>query len=157
MMEINATLLGQMITFILFVLFTMKFVWPPIKKAMLERQKNIAEGLQAAEQGRRELELAQRKFKKVIDDAKLEASHILERANERAVQVVEEAKEFARQESQRLLAQANVAIEQDIQNARSVLRQEVASLVIKGAEQILRQEVNSVTHHQLLEELASSL
>jgi F-type H+-transporting ATPase subunit b len=156
-MEINATLLGQIITFIIFVLFTMKYVWPPIKKAMHERQKTIAHGLQAAEQGKRDLELAQRKFKQMIADAKLEASHILERANERAAQVVEDAKEDARKESQRLLSQAQVMIKQDIENARSELRREVATLIVRGTEKILQKEINQQVHHQLLEELASGL
>lgn len=157
MMTINATLLGQIITFAIFVWFTMRYVWPPIKKAMHERQKKISNGLQAAEQGHRDLELAQRHAKKMIGDAKLDASHILERANERAAQVVEEAKEKARVESQRMLDNAELEIIQQSNGAREKLRQDVATIALAGAEKILNKEVDQKAHEKMLTELAANL
>lgn len=156
-MNINATLIGQIITFAIFIWFTMRYVWPPIKKAMHDREKNISDGLQAAEQGHRDLELAQRKSKKIIADAKLEASHVLERANERASQVVEEAKEGARIEGQRLLDNAKAEVDQQFTQARDQLRKEVASIALGGAEKILEKEIDKSAHQKLLHELASDL
>ncbi|MAZ78065.1 MAG: F0F1 ATP synthase subunit B [Legionellaceae bacterium] len=156
-MNINATLIGQIITFAIFIWFTMRYVWPPIKKAMRDREKNIANGLQAAEQGRRDLELAQRKSKQIIADAKLEASHVLERANERALQVVEEAKEEARVEGQRLLDNAKTEVEQQFNQARDQLRHEVVDIALSGAEKILEKEVDKASHKKFLQELAGDL
>jgi F-type H+-transporting ATPase subunit b len=156
-MNINATLIGQIITFAIFIWFTMRYVWPPIKKAMRDREKNIADGLQAAEQGHRDLELAQRKSKQIISDAKLEASHVLERANERASQTVEEAKEGARVEGQRLLDNAKTEIEQQFNQARDQLQNEVVNIALSGAEKILEKEVDKASHEKLLQELASDL
>ena len=156
-MNINATLIGQIITFAIFIWFTMRYVWPPIKKAMRDREKNIANGLQAAEQGRRDLELAQRKSKQIIADAKLEASHVLERANERALQVLEEAKEEARVEGQRLLDNAKTEVEQQFDQARDQLRHEVVDIALSGAEKILEKEVDKASHKKFLQELAGDL
>lgn len=156
-MNINATLIGQIITFAIFIWFTMRYVWPPIKKAMRDREKNIANGLQAAEQGRRDLELAQRKSKQIIADAKLEASHVLERANERALQVVEEAKEEARVEGQRLLDNAKTEVEQQFNQARDQLRHEVVDIALSGAEKILEKEVDKTSHKKFLQELVGDL
>ena len=156
-MNINATLIGQIITFAIFIWFTMRYVWPPIKKAMRDREKNISDGLQAAEQGHRDLELAQRKSKKIIADAKLEASHVLERANERASQSIEEAKENARIEGQRLLDNAKIEVDQQFNQARDQLRNEVVNLALSGAEKVLEKEINKSTHEKLLQELAGDL
>lgn len=156
-MNINATLVGQMITFALFVWFTMKFIWPPITKAIKERQKKIADGLAAAQQGKRDLELAERHVRKIIDEAKLEASHVMERAHEYANQCIKDAKEAALEESQRILARANEKINQQLNQARQSLSHEVASLALVGAEKILGKEVNAETHQASLQQLAKEL
>ncbi|MEM9242442.1 MAG: F0F1 ATP synthase subunit B [Pseudomonadota bacterium] len=156
-MNINATLLGQMITFAVFIWFTVKFIWPPMIKAMKERQRKIADGLAESDRGRRELELADRQVKTMINDAKLEASHILEHANERAVQVIEEAKEQARHESQRLVDQAAIQIEQQTNSAREKLRAEVADIAVLGAGKVLGKAIDANAHADILDQLASEL
>lgn len=156
-MEMNITLLGQMITFAVFVWFTMRYVWPPIMKAMKARQQRISEGLEAAEQGKRELELAQHKSNEIIRDAKAEASHIVEQANNRAAQILEEAKEDARQESQKILNHAQQEVEQLKLSAKEELRNELSSLVVDGAERIVRKEVDAQTHKTMLDELMTEL
>ena len=105
-MEINATLVGQLITFALLVWFTMKYVWPPITKAMTERQKQIAAGLEASDRSKRELEEAEQQALAIIREAKLEASQVIDQAHKRSVRIVEEAKENARSESLRILEHA---------------------------------------------------
>jgi F-type H+-transporting ATPase subunit b len=156
-MDINATLLGQLITFAVFVWFTMKYVWPPITKAMQEREKKIADGLNAAERGHRELELAQHKATEQLRDAKNHAAEILDQAHKRANQIVEEAKERAREEGERLLTIARGDIEQEMQSARQQLRNEVAKLVITGAEKILAQQIDSKLQHALVEKLIAEV
>lgn len=156
-MNINLTLLGQMLTFIVFIWFTMRYVWPPITKAMHERQKRIADGLAAAERGQRDLELAQHKTVELMRDAKLEASQVVEQANKRALQIVEEAKEQARQESQQILARAQTEVEQMVMAAKDSLRKEMAELVVAGAEKIIRKEIDPSVHHKMLSELATEL
>src|SRR3990167_8035414 len=111
-MSINLTLIGQMITFLIFIWFTMRYVWPPIIKAIHDRQKQIADGLAASERGKRELELAQHKSVELLRDAKFSASQIIEQANKRAMQIVEEAKEQARVESQHILDNASREVSQ---------------------------------------------
>jgi len=157
MMEINATLPGQMITFAVFVWFTMKFIWPPITKAMRERAQKIADGLQAAERGQHELELAHHKAAERLRDAKIQAAEILEHANKRASHIVEEAKERARSEGERLLIIARGDIEQELQTARQQLRGEVAELVIAGAEKILKHGVDATTQRDMLEKLITEI
>lgn len=156
-MSINLTLIGQIITFCVFIWFTMKYVWPPITKAMRERQKHIADGLEAAERGQRELELAQHKSVEMIRDAKLEASHIIEHANQRSVQIIEEAKEQARQESQNIVKHANTEVQQMIVTAKESLRNQVAGLAVSGAKKIVQHDIDEKTHERLLAELADEL
>jgi F-type H+-transporting ATPase subunit b len=156
-MNINATLFGQMITFAIFIWFTMKYVWPPIVKAMQERQKTISDGLQAAEEGQRKLELAERQVGNLISDAKLEGAHIVERANERAIQIIEAAKEQARQESKLLLKNAQSDIQQQAYQARETLRQQVVSIALVGAEKVLDKEVDQAAHNQVLKALIEEL
>lgn len=156
-MNINATLIGQMITFAVFVWFTMKFIWPPITRAIKERQQKIADGLAAAQQGKRDLDLAERRAKEIIDGAKLEASHVLERAHERANQSMKDAKDSALAESQRILARAGAQIDQEINQAREALSQEVATLAVTGAEKILDREVDAKAHEAALQQLAKEL
>ena len=152
-MDINATLIGQIITFSLFVWFTMKFVWPPIMKAMQERQKRIADGLAAAEQGQRDLELAQHKSDVMLQDAKLEASRLIDTANQRSLHIVEEAKEKARQEGQRIIANAQVDIEQQSKAAQRDLQRHVAEIAFKMAEKIVQQSLDSATQQHILDNI----
>lgn len=156
-MGINATLIGQMITFIVFILFTMKFVWPPIKQAMSEREKRIADGLASAERGQHELELAQKKAAEKIREAKEQANEIIERANRQGASLVDEAREEARQVAERERTAAEARIEQEVNQARTELRRQVADLAILGAARILEREVDAKAHRAMLDELAEQL
>lgn len=156
-MEINATLLGQMITFAVFVWFTMRFIWPPIIKAMRDREKIIAEGLEAAEQGHHELELARHKAVEYLRDAKIHAAEILEQANKRANLIVEDAKEKAREEGEHLLMVTRNDIEQEVQTARQQLRTEVGKLAVAGAEKILMRAVDAAAQRDLVDRLITEI
>jgi len=156
-MSMNATLFGQAIWFFLFVFFCLKFVWPPISKALEERKQKIAEGLSAADRAERDLELAQEKAAANLKDAKVKAAEIVEQANRRANQIVEEAKENARAEGERIVAKAHAEIDQEVNQAREKLRKEVAALALSGAEKVLGSEVNQTAHKQMLEQLAAEL
>lgn len=151
-MEINITLLGQLITFSVFVWFTMKFVWPPILKVMKEREQHIADGLAAAERGQQALELAQLKADEYLQKAKQQATEIIEQANKRANQMSEESKQQIRIENERLLAIARADIQQEWQAAQQKLRAEVANLVITTTEKILAQSLDSVAQHALVKQ-----
>ncbi len=151
-MEINITLLGQLITFSVFVWFTMKFVWPPILQIMKEREQRIADGLAAAERGQQALELAQVKADEYLNVAKQQAAEIVEQANKRASQMAEESKRQIRAENERLLAIARVDIQQEWQTAQQKLRTEVANLVITTTEKILAQSLDRVVQHALLKQ-----
>lgn len=156
-MEINLTLIGQMITFIVFVWFCMKFIWPPLTKAIADRQAKIAEGLAASDKGKKDLEIAKHRAQNILQEAKLDASQLVEKANKRAVEVVEEAKEKARQESATLLSNAQKEIEQMQITAKETLRNEVVQLSVAGAEKILSKEVDEKTHQDMLKALAEQL
>lgn len=156
-MNVNLSLLGQMITFILLVVFTMKFVWPPLKKALEDRAKTIADGLAAAERGKHELELAGKRSGDVVREAKQHASEIIAQAEKRAGQIVEEAKGAAKTEGDRLLAGAKAQIGQEVFRAKETLRQQVATLVVAGAEKILRREVDAKAHADLLTSIRAEL
>lgn len=151
-MEINITLLGQLITFSVFVWFTMKFVWPPILKVMKEREQRIADGLAAAERGQQALELAQLKADEHLQEAKQQAVEIIEQANKRANQLAEESKQQIRIENERLLAIARADIQQEWQTAQQKIRAEVANLVITTTEKILAQSLDSVAQHTLVKQ-----
>ena len=151
-MEINITLLGQLITFSVFVWFTMRFVWPPILQIMREREQRIADGLAAAERGQQALELAQVKVDEYLNVAKQQAAEIIEQANKRASQMAEESKRQTRAENERLLAIARADIQQEWQTAQQKLRTEVANLVITTTEKILAQSLDSVAQHALLKQ-----
>lgn len=156
-MDINATLFGQMVTFILFVGFTMKFVWPPLMRIMEDRRKKIADGLAAAEKGQRDLELAQIKAREQLVEAKAEASRIIEQANQRANHIVEESKQQARLEGDRLIDLAKSQIEQEYNSARQELMQQVSIIAVAGAEKILKHEVDRKTNDRLINELISEI
>ena len=133
-MNINYTLIGQMIFFAIFVLFCMKYVWPPILAAMTEREKKISDGLAAADRASKDLELAQKKAVQELKEAKVQAAELIEQANKRANQIVDEAKESARQEGDRLIAAAKSEIEQEKNRVKEELRKEVAAIAVAGAE-----------------------
>ena len=156
-MNINLTLIGQSITFALFVWFCMKFIWPPVIGALEARRKEIADGLAAAERGQHEQELAEKRAAKHIKEAKSQASDIITQAQKRAGEMVEEAKGDARIEAERIVTGANAEIEQEINRAREHLRQEVVSLAIAGAEKVLKREVDKEAHAGTLAELATQL
>ena len=156
-MDINVTLIVQVLVFAAFVWFTMTFVWPPLVKALDERQEKIADGLAAAERGRKELELAQHRVKDELKQAKLQASDIIEKANRRATQMIEEAKEDARQESQKLAKVAEAQIAQEVNRAKDTLRKQVAVLAVAGAEKILQREINEQSNQALLDNLIKEI
>jgi F-type H+-transporting ATPase subunit b len=156
-MNINLTLIGQSITFALFVWFCMKFIWPPIMGALEARRKEIADGLAAAERGQHEQELAEKRATEHIKEAKGQASDIVAQAQKRASEIVEEAKGDARTEAERIVTGANAEIEQEINRAREHLRQEVVALAIAGAEKVLKREVDKNAHASTLNDLATQL
>jgi F-type H+-transporting ATPase subunit b len=156
-MNINATLLGQAISFAIFVFFCMKFVWPPLTVALADRQKKIREGLDVAKQAQNDLASAQDQVAKELKAVKDQAAQLLEQANRRANQLVEEAKAQAVVESEHVKALARDEIAQEINRARDVLRAQVAALAIAGAEKILRKEVDANKHADILNELATEL
>ena len=156
-MNINLTLIGQSITFFLFVWFCMKFVWPPVVSALEARRKQIADGLAAADRGKHELELAAKRAVETLHEAKQKAAEIIAQAEKRAAQVVEESKDTAKAEGDRQLAAAKSEIEQEIHRAREQLRGEVAALVVAGAEKILRREVDAKAHADLLDAVKNEL
>lgn len=154
---INLTIIGQMIAFAIFVLFCMKFVWPPLIGAINERQRKIEEGLTAAEQARSDLVSAEAKVQEQFSAAKNEAATIIERANKTANQMIEDAKIQARLESERILTNAHTAVEQEIVKAREALRSEVAALAVLGAEKILEDKIDEQKHASMLGQLAAKL
>ncbi|MES2825043.1 MAG: F0F1 ATP synthase subunit B [Pseudomonadota bacterium] len=156
-MNINLTLIGQSIAFLLFVLFCMKFVWPFIIAAMEERTKRIADGLQAADRAEKDLALAQHKVVEQLTQAKKEASVIIDQANKRAIEIVEEAKEKARLEGDRLKASAQAEIEQATSRAKEELRSKVVVLALAGAEKILGSSIDQKAHSELVNKLAAEL
>lgn len=156
-MDINITLVGEFITFAIFVWFTMKYIWPPLMQAVNDRQKKIADGLASAEQGKRDLELAQHKSSKLMQEAKLEASHIIEQANNRASRIVEEAKENARQESQRLMDIAHDEIASQKKNAVRELESSVAELSSAVAAKIIKREVDAKAHQDIIKDVLSEI
>ncbi len=156
-MTINITLLGQIITFLVFIWFTMRYVWPPIMKAVHDRQKRIADGLEAAERGKRELELAKHKSVDILRDAKLEASQLVEQANKRSGQIIEEAKEQARQESQQIIDYAKTEVGQMVESAKEALRKDLANLVVDGAQKVIEKEIDPHSHDKVLNELVAEL
>ena len=156
-MNINLTLIGQMIAFVCFVMFCMKYVWPPILAAMAEREKKISDGLAAADRASHDLELAKEKAVERLTEAKHEAAGIIDAANKRGNQIVEEAKDSALVEADRVKASAQAEIEQETNRAREHLRGEVAALSLAGAEKVLGAAIDQEAHSELVEKLASEL
>ena len=156
-MSFNLTLIAQAVAFALFIWFTVKFVWPPLLRAIEARQKNIADGLAAAEQGRKSLEQSARQAGDEITSARGRASDIVGQAEKRAAQVIEEAKTSAKAEGEREKAAAKAEIQQEVSRAREKLRDEVAALAVAGAEKILRREVDAKAHADLLDDIKKQL
>ena len=156
-MNINATLFAQIIVFFGLVWFTMKFVWPPIAKALDERAAKIAEGLAAAERGKSDFEQAEKKVAELLAEGRNQVSEMVANAEKRAAKIVEEAKEQATVEAVRITAQAKADVETEINRAREALREQVAVLAVKGAESILRCEIDEKQHAKLLSTLKQEL
>ena len=156
-MNINATLIGQAIAFFLFVVFCMKFVWPPILQALHERKAKIADGLAAAEHGKREQELAEERAKKLLRKAKEQAAEIIGRADKRASEIVEEARDDAKTEGARLMTVAQSEIDQEVNRVKEDLRGQVVSIALAGAGKILAREVDENAHAELLNKLAAEI
>jgi len=155
--SINATLIGQMITFALLVWFTMKYIWPPLFDSLEERKKKIADGLAAAEKGQEEILLAEKRAKGVLKEAKEQSSEIVTLAQKRANEIVEESKDIAKKEGERLIVAAKAQIEQEIQQAKEGLRQEVADLALNAAEQILGAEIDKAKHQDIISKVSNQL
>ncbi|MDK4649517.1 F0F1 ATP synthase subunit B [Kingella kingae] len=156
-MNLNATLIAQIIVFFILVGFTMKYVWPPIAKALDERADKIAEGLAAAERGKSNFEQAEKKVAELLTEGRTQVAEMVANAEKRAAQIVEDAKVQAATEAARIAAQAKADVEQETNRAREALREQVATLAVKGAEAILRREVNESQHAQMLSALKQEL
>lgn len=156
-MNINLTLIGQSVTFFAFIWFCMKFVWPALISVMEEREKKIADGLEAADRADKDLELAQKKAGETLTEAKQQAAEIIEQANKRANQIVDEAKDQARAEGDRLKVAAQAEIEQEANRAKEELRAKVATLALAGAEKVLGNTIDANAHNDLVDKLAAEL
>jgi F-type H+-transporting ATPase subunit b len=156
-MNINLTLIAQAVAFALFIWFTVKFVWPPLLRAIEARQKQIADGLAAGDQGRRTLEVSTRQAEDAIKAARDRSAEIIAQAEKRAAQMIEEAKAAAKEEGAREKAAAKAEIAQEAQRAREQLREHVAALAVAGAEKILRREVDARAHADLLDSIRKQL
>ena len=156
-MNINATLLGQTLAFVIFVAICWKYVWPPIIAIMEEREKRIADGLEAAKKADDSLEEAQLAFDQEINKAKVEAAEILEKAISRTSQIVNDATVKAEVEAEKILSSASKTIENDVNKAKEELRQKMSELIIDTSEKILGDEISSEKHQELLKKAASEL
>ena len=156
-MSFNLTLIAQAVAFALFIWFTVKFVWPPLLRAIETRQKTIADGLAAAEQGKRALEESSKQADASIAQGRSRAAEVITQAEKRAAQMIEEARNAAKEEGNREKAAAKAEIEQQVTRAREQLRDQVASLAVAGAEKILRREVDQKAHADLLDSIKKQL
>ena len=156
-MSITGTLIIQMIVFLLLVAFTMKFVWPPITKALDERARRISEGLSAADKAKADLQAANRRVEEQLSAARSETTQRIADAERMAQTLIEDAKTRATEEGSKIVAAARAEAEQEVVKAREALREQVAALAVKGAEQILRKEVNPAVHADLLSRLKVEL
>jgi F-type H+-transporting ATPase subunit b len=156
-MNLNLTLIAQAVSFAAFIWFTVKFIWPPMLRAIEARQKTVADGLAAAEQGRRSLETSTREAEEAMRAARARAAELLSQAEKRGAQLIDEARSAAKDEGSREKAAARAEIEQAMTQAREQLRDRVASLAVAGAEKILRREVDARAHAELLETIKRQL
>lgn len=156
-MNLNSTLVMQIIVFAVLVRFTAKYVWPLIAKALDERADKIAEGLAAAERGKSDFEQAEKKVAELLSEGRTQVTEMVSNAEKRAAQIVEEAKTQATSEAARIAAQAKADVEQEVNRAREALREQVAVLAVKGAEAILQREVDQKQHEKMLSALKQEL
>ena len=156
-MNINATLIAQLIVFGILVWFTMKFIWPPVIKALDERANKIAEGLAAAERGKSDFEQAEKRVAAILAEGRQQVAEMVANADKRAAEIMEAAKQLASDEAAKILAQARADVAQEANRAREALRNQVGILAVKGAEQILRREIDANAHSDLLGALKQEL
>ena len=156
-MNINLTLFAQLISFAIFVWFCKKYIWPPVVEAMEERQKQIADGLNAAEKAEADLESARAEVEQQLLEAKSQAAGIIDQANKRAAQIVDEAKTQAVTEGQRLKDAAQADIDQEVNRAKEQLRGKVAALALAGAEKVLEASIDESKHKDIVDKLAANL
>ena len=156
-MNLNATLIAQFVVFFILALFTMKFVWPPLMKALDDRAQKITEGLAAADRGKAEMAAAEKRVQAELAGARDEGQKRIGDAEKRAQGIIDDAKKTAAEEAARIIAAAKADAEQQVTKARESLRGEVATLAVKGAEQILKREVNAAAHADLLTQLKAEL
>ena len=156
-MNINATLLGELIAFIVFVLFCMKYVWPPLMNAIEERQKKIEDGLAASDRAEKDLQLAQDKATAQLKDAKSQAAEIIEQAKKRASAIVDEETQRGHDEREKIIAQGHAEIEAERNRAKEDLRKQVAALAVIGAEKILERQIDAAAHSDIVEKLVTEL
>lgn len=156
-MNINATLIINMVFFIGFVWFCMKFVWPPIMKAIKERQDKIAEGLAASERSQKDLELAQEKASEILREAKGQSAELVDSAKKRHAEIVDSAKDDARAEADKIKAGAEAEIEQEVNRAREQLRAKVATLAVAGAEKVIERNIDDAANNDMFDKLVEDL
>lgn len=156
-MNLNATLLGELIAFAVFVLFCMKFVWPPLIGAIEARQQKIADGLAASDRAEQDLRLVQEKVKQQLAEAKTQASALIDQAKKREQQIIDEASVKAQSEREKILAQAKAEIDAERIKAREELRKQVAVLAVAGAEKILQRSIDAAAHSDILDKLVAEL
>lgn len=156
-MNMNATILGQTVAFIVFVWFCMKFVWPPLMGAIEARQKEIAEGLSSAERAKKDLALAQNNATEQLKEAKLQSAHIVELANKRKAQIVEDATREAQAEREKILTQAQAEVEAERNRVKEELRKQVAALALVGAEKILERQIDAAANSDIVEKVVAEL
>jgi F-type H+-transporting ATPase subunit b len=156
-MEINATIIGQFITFAILIFVTMKYIWPPITKAMHDREAKIVAGLEAAKQGKLELDMAEHKAQTIIREAKQQASQIIENTNIHSAKLLEESKGQAKIEGARLIEMAQGDIEREVAQAKEALKKQVVNIALAGAEKIIQRQLDQSAHEQLLNDIAAEL
>jgi F-type H+-transporting ATPase subunit b len=156
-MNINLTLIAQLVSFAVFVWFTMKFVWSPIIDALEKRKEEIAKGLAAAERGQHEKELAEERAREVLHDAKAQAADIVSQAQKRALEIIDAGKDDAHTEGERILSAARAEIDQEANRAREHLRERVAELAVIGAEKILQKEIDAAAHRTIIDSLVKQI
>lgn len=156
-MNINATLIGQLVAFAVFVWFCMKFVWPPLMQAIEQRQKDIQDGLAKSERGQKELELAQKNATEQLKEAKTQAADIIEQAKKRASQIVDEETQKGHAEREKIIAQGYSEVEAERNRAKEELRQQVSVLAVAGAEKILAREIDAAAQSDIVEKLVAEL
>jgi len=156
-MNINATIIGQAIVFLILIWFSVKFIWPPLLKAIEDRQKKIADGLAAAERGQKELHQAGDEAATIVNEAREKALKIVDQANRRSSEIIEEARTTAISEGQRLVGDARQEVALEQARARDTLRKDVAKLAVAGASRLLEREIDPSAHADLIEKLAREI